>query len=145
MTLDHLHEAGVVRAALLEGVHPRPVVEDHVGQVLGRPAPPGVLLGAVALAAGRLHGIEADHGDEATVVGGPRRGAEPAFRVRLQLGPPAVQLVLETVRIGRPTLNNLNEHPAPPFRDTTDRPDTVTACSLWSRPAFDPSGRGHLA
>src|SRR6266545_4617954 len=120
MPLDHLDEAGVVRAAVLVGVHARRIVEDDVGQVLGRPAPPGALLWTVAVAASRLLGREAHHGDEIAVVSGARRGAKPAVRAGLELDQPAVHLLLESARIGRSTLNNLNEHPAPPLANHSE-------------------------
>src|SRR5215212_10030587 len=74
--LHDLDEAGLIWVAMQ--------VESHIVAVLkGRPAleqllglrPPFALLRTIAIAAGRLLGLETDNRDESAVVGHPRCGA----------------------------------------------------------------------
>jgi len=90
VALDHPDKTSLIRPALPIGVHSCRVVEGDLGQVLGRLAPPGILLGPVAVAAGQLLGRKPDHSDEPAVVGDVGGGSQPAVGAWLEFSPPAV-------------------------------------------------------
>ena len=133
VALDHLNKTSLVRPALPIDVHPRGVVEGDLDQVLGRLAPPGILLGPVAVAAGQLLGRKPDHGDEAAVVGDAEGRAQPAVGTWLEFNLPAVQLGAESVRVSGLALNDLDEHAAPWRWPTTDRPNCSRGLGLVKR------------
>ena len=114
--LHDLDEAGVVRiaddvdgdvAAVAEGGLP--------GEQLGGLRPPPVLLGPVAVAAGRLLGLEAGQRDEPAVLGHAGRRAEPAGGTGCQLLDPPVERGTRLPGIGHLSLDHLDEHGCAPF------------------------------
>src|SRR4029453_2663061 len=105
-----LHEAGLLSAAVPKDVDLGGVVGDDPGKVLGGVSPPLSLLGPVVVAARLGLGGEADHGDAPAVVGDPGGGAEPAVGVGGELSLPAAQVPADPGWVGRPALNDLNEH-----------------------------------
>ena len=111
MALHHLHEAGLVGITVLHDVHIGRLVEPHgpveAGLGLG---PPGPLLGPVAVAASVGFGGEVDHGDAPAVFGDPRGGPEPAVGVGGELSLPAAKISADPGWVGRPALDDLNEH-----------------------------------
>src|SRR5512132_575848 len=86
------------------------VVGDDPSKVLRRVPPPLALLGPVGVAARLGLGGEADHGDAPAVLGDPRGGTEPAVGVGGELSLPAAQISADPGWVGRPALNDLNEH-----------------------------------
>src|SRR5215218_8223317 len=86
------------------------VVGDNPGQVLGGVSPPLALLGPVAVAAGLVLRGEADHGDAPAVLGDPRGGPKPAVGVGGEQPLPAAQISADPGWVGRPALDDLNEH-----------------------------------
>jgi hypothetical protein len=71
----------------------------------------------------QLLGLEADYGDEPTVLSDPSGGPQPPFGTRCQLREPAIQRPADAIRIGDPALDDLDEHAAP-FAD--NRYDAVS-------------------
>jgi hypothetical protein len=88
----------------------RGVVQVDPSKVLGGIPPPLALLGPVAVAVRLGLGGEADHGDAPAVVGDPGRGTEPAVGVGGELSLPAAQIPADPGWVGRPALDDLNEH-----------------------------------
>src|SRR5215203_4122996 len=88
----------------------RGVVGADPGEVLGGVTPPLTLFGPVAVAACMGLGGEADHGDAPAVFGDPSGGPEPAVGVGGELSLPAAQISADPGWVGRPHLDDLNEH-----------------------------------
>jgi hypothetical protein len=115
VALDHLHEAGVVRVAREVDVDLVALDEGRlVGEHLRGLGPPGVLLGPVAVAPGRVLGLEPDHGDRLAGVGDPAGRAEPAGRAGSQLVGPPVHGRPQLVLVTDLALDDLHEHRDPP-------------------------------
>src|SRR5512132_458044 len=88
----------------------RGVVDGDPGKVLGGIAPPLSVLRPVAVTTRLGLGGEADHGDAPAVLGDPRGGTEPTVGVGGELSLPAAQIPADPGWVGRPALNDLNEH-----------------------------------
>src|SRR5829696_12839 len=88
----------------------RGVVDGDPSKVLGGIPPPLSVLRPVAVATSLGLGGEADHGDAPAVFGDPGRGTEPAVGVGGELSLPAAQIPSDPGRVGRPALDDLNEH-----------------------------------
>jgi hypothetical protein len=115
MALDNPHEAGLLSAAILVEVDLGGVVDDDPSKVLGCIAPPLALLRPITVATSLGLGSEADHGHAPAVIGDPRRGTEPAVGIGGELTLPATQIPADPGWVGRPTLDDPNEHELLPF------------------------------
>ena len=109
--LHDLHEARLVGIALN--------INGDVGAVTERGfpveelrglGPPLVLLGPIAVAAGILLGFEAHNRDGPTIFSDAARAPKPASRARRKILEPTIESGIQRLRVGRPALDNLNEH-----------------------------------
>src|SRR5215213_10734134 len=113
--LHDLHEASRVRVALQVESHIGAVLEGHAAvEQLLHLGPPFALLGAIAVAPGRLLGLETDNRDVPAVVSRSPGGPQPAVRTGPQLLHPPFGGRLHRLRIGHLAFDHLSEHVEPP-------------------------------
>jgi hypothetical protein len=114
--LHDLDEASLVGVALHINSHVSTVTErgPALKQLLGL-SPPLVLLRPLAVASGRLLGLEADDHDEPAVFGRSACRPEPASRAWGEIPHPLVGGGAQRLRVRCPALNHLSEHVNPPL------------------------------
>ena len=138
MALDNPHEAGPLSAAILVEVDLGGVVDDDPSKVLGCIAPPLALLRPITVAASLGLRGEADDSHTPTVVGDPRRGTEPAVGIGSELTLPATQIPADPRWVGRPTLDDPDEH-EPPYILLIRRYRVMSGSTLPAKTAPSPT------
>src|SRR5215211_8222202 len=115
-------------------------IGDDVGAVLegglgaeqpGGLGPPAVLLGTAAVAAGGFLGLEAGQGDEAAVIGDPGGRAEPSGGAGCQVARPLVERGVGPLSVRDLSLDDLNEHLDPPWREPARWPRQYRERRTW--------------
>jgi hypothetical protein len=72
--------------------------------------PPPVLFGTIAVAAGILFRVKADYRDGTAIFSDPACTAKPSSRARRKILKPSLDGIIQRLRVGRLSLDDLSEH-----------------------------------